>query len=342
VGAAPPGAEALKDFLLPNETWPIGPAWLLHCGQNEFHQFDTFTRAVTDRHGLPSNLDDFSRKAQVLAYDGHRAMFEAYAARQFTQTTGVIQWMLNNPWPSFYWHLFDYSLRGEGAYFGAKKANEPLHLAYNPVDGSVHLIHLSNDRSYPRLRAVTRILDFNMHERARSEKQVSIGEAQSLHIDTLAVPADITPTYFVRLELEELSPEGAVLSTFPPNSYSLSKKKEILDWARTDFRYTPVVSDGDLTDLEKLPSVSVQLSAKVSPTRARVTLKNLSSDAPAFFVQLRVVAADDGHEVLPAYWDDNSITLLPGEIRKLNVKYERQFLPLRVEVKGWNANVVSH
>jgi exo-1,4-beta-D-glucosaminidase len=214
-------------------------------------------------------------------------------------------------------------------------------LAYNPVDGGVHLIHLSNDRSYPHLRAVTRIFDFSMHERTRSEKQVSIGEAQSLKIDTLAAPADITTTYFVRLELEELSPRGAVLRTFTPNSYWLSKKKEILDWSRTDFKYTPVVSDGDLTDLQKLPNVTVQLNAKVLASRASVTLKNLSSDAPAFFVQVRIVGADDGREVLPAYWDDNAITLLPGEIRKLNVKYERQSSPLRVDVKGWNLNVLS-
>jgi hypothetical protein len=116
----------------------------------------------------------------------------------------------------------------------------------------------------PHLRAVTRIFDFGMHERARSEKQVSIGEAQSLQIDTLAAPGDITTTYFVRLELQELSPKGAVLRTFPPNFYWLSKKKEILDWSRTDFKYTPVVSDADLTDLQKLPNVCVQLSAKVS------------------------------------------------------------------------------
>jgi hypothetical protein len=67
-----------------------------------------------------------------------------------------------------------------------------------------------------------------------------------------------------------------------------------------------------------------------------VTLRNLSSEALAFFVQVRVVNADDEHEVLPAYWDDNAITLLPGETRKLNVKYERQSSPLRVDLKGWN------
>jgi exo-1,4-beta-D-glucosaminidase len=341
VGPAPPSADALKDFLLPNEMWPIGPAWLFHSGQNQFHQLDTFSRALINRYGPPAGLDDFSRKAQVLAYDGHRAMFEAYAARQFTQTTGIIQWMLNNSWPSLYWHLFDYSLRGEGAYYGAKKANEPLHLAYNPADGSVYLIHLSNDRAYPYLKAITRIFDFSLNERARSEKQVSIGEAQSLQIDTLVAPGDITTTYFVRLELEELSPKGAVLRTFPPNFYWLSKTKEILDWPRTDFKYTPVVSDADLTDLQKLPNVSVQLNAKVSSTHAHVTLKNLSSDAPAFFVQMSVVDAHDGHEILPAYWNDNDITLLPGEIRELNVKYERQSSPLRVDAKGWNLNAAS-
>jgi mannosylglycoprotein endo-beta-mannosidase len=100
------------------------------------------------------------------------------------------------------------------------------------------------------------------------------------------------------------------------------------------------VSDGDVTDLQKLPNVSVKLSAKVSATQARVTLENLSSDAPAFFVQVRVVDADDGREVLPAYWDDNDITLLPKEIRELNVKYERQSSPLRVDVKGWNLNML--
>ena len=189
---------------------------------------------------------------------------------------------------------------------------------------------------------MTRIFDFSLNERARSEKQISIGEAQSLQIDTLAAPSDITTTYFVRLELEELSPKGAVLRTFPPNFYWLSKKKEILDWSRTDFKYTPVVSDADLTDLQKLPNVSVQLKAKVSATQARVTLKNLSSDAPAFFIQMRVVGGNDGREVLPAYWDDNAITLLPGEIRELNVKYDRQSSPFRVDVKGWNLNAPPH
>ena len=32
-------------------------------------------------------------------YEGVRAMYEAYSRNKYT-STGVIQWMLNNAWPS--------------------------------------------------------------------------------------------------------------------------------------------------------------------------------------------------------------------------------------------------
>ena len=47
----------------------------------------------------PPDAADYARKAQALTYEGERAMFEAYARNKYT-STGVIQWMLNNAWPS--------------------------------------------------------------------------------------------------------------------------------------------------------------------------------------------------------------------------------------------------
>jgi exo-1,4-beta-D-glucosaminidase len=69
-----------------------------------------------------------------MAYDGERAMFEAYTHNKYT-STGVIQWMLNNPWPSLVW--YDYYMQPAGGYFGAKKACEPLHIQYSYDDHSV-------------------------------------------------------------------------------------------------------------------------------------------------------------------------------------------------------------
>ena len=85
-------------------------------------------------------MEEFARKAQVMAYEAHRAMFEAFGRNKYT-STGVIQWMLNNAWPSMIWHLYDWYLRPGGSYFGAKKANEPLHIQYSYDDGSVVVVN---------------------------------------------------------------------------------------------------------------------------------------------------------------------------------------------------------
>ena len=71
-----------------------------------------------------------------MAYDSERAMFEAYSKNKYF-STGVIQWMLNNAWPSMIWHLYDYYLDAGGGYFGAKKACEPLHIQYSYDDRSI-------------------------------------------------------------------------------------------------------------------------------------------------------------------------------------------------------------
>ena len=56
-------------------------------------------------------------------------MFEAFGRNKY-EATGVIQWMLNNAWPSMIWHLYDYYLRPGGGYYGTKVACEPLHVQY--------------------------------------------------------------------------------------------------------------------------------------------------------------------------------------------------------------------
>ena len=66
-------------------------------------------------------MEDFAAKSQIMAYEGIRAMFEAYSRNKY-RSTGVIQWMLNNAWPGLIWHLYDYYLRPGGGYFGAKIA----------------------------------------------------------------------------------------------------------------------------------------------------------------------------------------------------------------------------
>ena len=83
---------------------------------------------------------DYERMANTMEYDSERAMYEAYSKNKYT-STGVIQWMLNNAWPSMIWHLYDYYLDTGGGYFGAKKACEPLHIQYAYDDHAIDVVN---------------------------------------------------------------------------------------------------------------------------------------------------------------------------------------------------------
>src|ERR1700676_3208359 len=79
------------------------------------------------------------RHSQAATYEGERAMFEAYGRNKY-KSTGIIQWMLNNAWPGLIWHVYDYSLRPAGGYFGTKKALELVHVQFSYDDRSVAVV----------------------------------------------------------------------------------------------------------------------------------------------------------------------------------------------------------
>ena len=109
-GPAPLPVESLVRMLPPDHLWPPDSWWDYHAGGSAFRNLDVFTDAMNHRYGAANNLQDYTMKAQVMAYEGERAMFEAFGRNKYT-ATGVIQWMLNNAWPSTIWHLYDYYMR---------------------------------------------------------------------------------------------------------------------------------------------------------------------------------------------------------------------------------------
>ncbi len=139
-GPAIPPRESLERFIPKEHLWPIDEVWNYHAGKERFTTVNVFTDGLNRRYGTANSLDDYLRKAQAMTYDGERAMFEAYARNKYV-STGVIQWMLDNAWPSLIWHLYDYYLVPSGGYFGTKKACEPVHIQYSYDDNSVAVIN---------------------------------------------------------------------------------------------------------------------------------------------------------------------------------------------------------
>ena len=151
---------ALPPAMLGKEhLWPQDEVWTQHAGGGPFKSLAIHDEALAKRYGTPKDLADYVWKAQLSSYEGERAMFEAYSLRKY-RATGVVQWMLNNAWPSLIWHLWDWYLRPAGGYFGTKKACEPLHVQYSYDDRSIAVV---NDLHEPfsKLKVSAQVFDQN-------------------------------------------------------------------------------------------------------------------------------------------------------------------------------------
>jgi exo-1,4-beta-D-glucosaminidase len=143
-----------------------------------------------------------------------------------------------------------------------------------------------------------------------------------------------TGTTFLKLELRDAT--GKMVSE---NFYWIPAKLAVLDWKKTTYVNTPAVSYADMRDLAGLPRAPVQASARMGKEQGEVVvdLRN-GGKSVAFFVHVRAVKAGTEEEIAPVFWDDNFVSLLPGDTRVLTVS--GLGLPRHCEIKidGWNVD----
>ncbi len=334
-GPTVPPIESLRAMLPKKDLWPIDDVWNYHAGGGEFKDIHVFSTALDNRYGKASGVEDFAAKSQAMAYENIRAMFEAYSRNKYT-STGVIQWMLNNAWPSMIWHLYDYYLRPGGGYFGAKIALEPLHPLYGYDDHAIYLVS-SQYEDAKGLKLTTKVLNLDMSEKFSHEDTVDAGADSVSKVLTLPDMQGLSATYFVLLRLQDST--GKLVGS---NLYWLSTKPETLDWTESTWYTTPTASFADYTALSQLPKVHLRVSEKTErkgeDSVTNVTLENPSKSL-AFFVRLKVDKGKGGEEILPVLWQANYISLLPGEKREVSASYRTAELGAArpvVEISGWN------
>jgi exo-1,4-beta-D-glucosaminidase len=317
---------------LPKESWwPQDDAWKFHGGLGSFQQFGNFNAGMNSQYGEAKDLDEYTRKAQWMAYDGERAMFEAYSANKYT-STGVVQWMLNNGWPSFIWHLYDYYLVPGGGYFGAKKANEPLHILFRFDDRNVAVVN-SELSTRDGLEASARLFDLKGKEVFTKTAPATVGADA---VTTLfAIPAEAGP-HFLKLELKDKA--GKTVSN---NFYIVTDKLAEFDWAKTTYVFTPSLSFADYRDLNQLDKGTIATKVRWNDTRhATVNLVN-SGKTVDFMVHARLVKSGTDEELAPVLWSDNFVSLLPGESRTLEVELPSGNKGTEFQVDGWNVGLTK-
>jgi exo-1,4-beta-D-glucosaminidase len=334
-GPAVPPIETVEAMLPKEHWWPIDEYWDFHGGGGVFKTLDVFTDALNARYGKSDNLADYTMKSQAQVYEGIRAMYEAYSRNKYT-SGGVIQWMLNNAWPSMIWHLYDWYLRPGGGYFGAKAALQPLDPVYGYDDNSIYVVN-SRFEAANGLHVSTKVFNLDMSGKYSNDSTVDVPEDGVVKVVSLPEISGLSPTYFVALKISDAS--GKELGS---NFYWLSTKQETLDWAKSTWYMTPTLSYADFTSLSQLPKVKLNVSDR-SERQGEFEVTHVSLENPskslAFFVRLKVDKGKGGEEILPVLWQDNYISLLPGEKRELTAKYNANQLGAAkpaVEVSGFN------
>ncbi|MHC4204564.1 MAG: glycoside hydrolase family 2, partial [Planctomycetota bacterium] len=334
-GAQVPVLETLKKMIPAEELWPVAGCWDFHCGLNEFANLDRFYHALEKRYGPIDNVEQFAYRAQILNYELIRPMFEAFRTGR-PKATGIVQWMLNAAWPKLYWQLYDWYLVPTGAFYGTRKACRPCQLIYNY---SSRAVLLANDtqKSLKKARSEIRVLDLEANEVLYKKLKVD-GKPES--VQELFILPDlpgVSSTYFLDLRLFD-SDKTQIASNF----YWLSTKPDILDYeAKVEpwEYYTPSKQFADFTLLNSLAPATVEvrhdLKTENDSSILSVELKN-TGNSIAFGLELNAIDADTSAGIVPVFWQDNYLSLLPAESRTVEAAFNKSTSNVTLDIQGWN------
>ncbi len=332
-GPQVPVLESLKKMIPADKLWPPNEIWNYHCTHSKqaFNTMDVFNAALEARYGKAANLDDYLLKSDAQSFEAMKGMFEAFRVN-IPKTTGIIQWMLNSAWPSMYWHLYDYYLRPSAAYYAARIANQPVQLIYNYRDNSIYAVNETR-QEVKNLKAEIRLLNTDSKVLTNKDLIVNIPSNSSIKIMQLD---PLTGNEFLSMKLADSNGQRVA-----GNFYWLSEKPDELAWDKTNWVFTPLKSFADFTPLSELQTSKIMISCNTEVNGSNLIIHTRISnptDKVAFFISL-TLNDDKGVSICPAFWDDNYISLLPGEIREISCTVPRNTVAknnTQLLVSGWN------
>ncbi len=328
IGAQFPVYESLVKFIPEDQLWPVGEAYDYHTttSRDALHDLSELKMVIEKRHGGAADLQDFIRKAHFIDYEGTRAMVEAHRVN-VPRSTGIIQWMLNSAWPALYWQMYDWYLVPTSGYWSVKKGCSPQQLIYNYGDDKVYAVN--DEKEDMALTAVMKVYGLGGEKLIDAECDVDMPMGCSVPtFDVMSIAGGESPVKFVFLSLED--EEGNVVSR---NEYVLAEVMDKHDWTKYRWWRTQLESYADFSALNSLAPADVESAMIKTADGIEVTLKNNSS-VVAFFIRLALKDAA-GEYIVPAYWNDNLVTLQPGQSMTFTCKAE---VPegATVTVSGWN------
>lgn len=315
--------EAIEAMVPKEDRWPLSDTLAYHdwhFGGNG--DVRTFMETLAKRYGEGTSLEDFERKAQMMNYETYRAIFEGLQAHMWTKNSGRFLWMTHPAWPSNHWQIYSHDYDTHAAFYGVKKAVEPVHVQMNLPDYSVTVVNSTREA----------------REGLKLELRVFTLDGVQLFDRLLPVDAkanDMTPLGELGIA-ERIAKEGMVLVALRLRDRAGNLLSDNTYWQGKD--------DESHQKLNSLPQQALDIKAAAQTIdNDRVVFVRLVNPGktPALAAKLTLVDAK-GQRILPALYSDNYVTVLPGEPRTITIRYPPGLgNTASIRLRGWNVKPVT-
>jgi len=310
--------ESLERFL-PKENLIVP-----HTGRHqdsvwEYHKYIGYDSSVY-AYGPIKDLRDFAKKAQLVNYDQYRALMEGFSSHMWEWYTGTIIWKTQNPWTALRGQMYDYYLDVNACLYGLHSGSEPLHVMFDPVENMVMIVN--NTLSYHRdMMLEVRAYDMAGKERRLTQVYEEIG------------PSAVRKYLPMGRGIERMRKEKGMFLSLR----LLDERKQPLS---DNFYWLPD-STGQYSGLQQMGKASLKVEAHTAgPGKITVTLRNAVGGPVAFFNRIALVDPATKKRILPVFYSDNYVSVIPGEEKIITMEYHPvpgQPVP-QISIEGWNVD----
>ena len=226
---------------------------------------------------------------------------------------GLLIWMSHPCWPSMTWQTYDYYLEPTAAYFGVKKACEPLHIQWNASTRKMEVVNL-HKMVKDSLTAKCEVLDMWGKSIVKYQQRIETKPDTTVECMAIDAPAIHGTVYYLKMSL--LDAQNKVLF---------------------DNFYVCSTDEGNFQALHSLPTVKPAVTFVKDKNKVKVELYN-PTDMPAMLIRLQLKGSD-GEQILPVDYTDNYFHLMPHERKTVVIAWEEEDargVDVQLQLEGMN------
>lgn len=311
--------ESVKSYVPQADLWPLSDTLAYHdwhfAGNGDTK---TFMQALDTMFGQATSFEDFERKSQMMNLETHKAMYEGFLGHLWTKNSGRLLWMTHPAWPSNAWQIYSWDYDTHAAYYGAKKAAEPLHVQINLPDNALVVLNTTREDRLG-LTATTRVVGLDNRELFTRTDRIDAKANRATRLEAIPLDPLLAQNGVALVSLRLTDAGGQLVSeNFYWRGKDASAYRALNGLAPAAL--TLSAAGGGLSGSDRIVTATLTNPTRIPALNAKLTLVDGS-----------------GERILPAFYSDNYVALLPGESKTITIRYPASVTaPAGLTLRGWN------